>query len=372
MPSVLVTNESVLRTEAATWWLVLLTALEQPHRPDRVRAACLTPLIGWSVEELDALGEAATDRAVAQVRELVTAFHRGGMPGVLDVLRGAGLSARILARVGGERDLTDVEHCAQVLQEHAGSGRSSLTALVTWLLRQSAEDAEAGTGTRVIRLDSDAHAVTLSTIHGSKGLQYPVVHAPFLFSNWIPNPDPVVVHRQDERVIAFGEQPGARAAARQEVRRRRPAPGLRRDDPGPVTARPLVGDRPRTPPPAVCTGSCSGEPRTRPRSPPSSPRPQRSVPSSPWIDRARNPRAAVAEAMLGAWAQAGAFSLARVPDEVPVVRAVPPQEDAGPLGARDFTRNIDRAWKRTSYSALAACRRSPVRRTSRGSRRIRT
>ena len=361
IPSVLVTNESVLRTEAATWWLVLLTALEQPHRPDRVRAACLTPLIGWSVEELDALGEAATDRAVAQVRELVTAFHRGGMPGVLDVLRGAGLSARILARVGGERDLTDVEHCAQVLQEYAGSGRSSLTALVTWLLQQSAEDAEAGTGTRVIRLDSDAHAVTLSTIHGSKGLQYPVVHAPFLFSNWIPNPDPVVVHRRDERVIAFGEQPGAKAAARQEAEdedlrlayvamtraqsqlilwwaptANTPASGLHRL---------LFG---RAANPASLTAFLA---------PPAE---ERAVVA---LDRpSKEPTGAVAEAMLGAWAQAGAFSLARVPDEVPVVRAVPPQEDAGPLGARDFTRNIDRAWKRTSYSALAAAgqARSPA------------
>src|SRR4051794_11639129 len=58
--------------------------------------------------------------------------------------------------------------------------------------------------------------------------------------------------------------------------------------------------------------------------------------------------------MLTAWADAGAFSLAAVPDEVPMVRAHPPQEQAGALTGRDFTRTIDRNWRRTSYSALAA------------------
>ena len=58
--------------------------------------------------------------------------------------------------------------------------------------------------------------------------------------------------------------------------------------------------------------------------------------------------------MLTAWADAGAFSLAAVPDEVPLVRAHPPQEQADALTGRDFTRTIDRNWRRTSYSALAA------------------
>ncbi len=353
VPSVLVTNESVLRTEAATWWLALLTALEQPHRPDRVRAACLTPLIGWSVVELDSLGEHATDRAAERVRELVTAFHRGGLPGVVDVLRGDGLIARLLGRVGGERDLTDVEHCAQVLQEQAATGRPTLTALVTWLLRQSADDAEIGTGTRVIRLDSDAHAVTLSTIHGSKGLQYPVVHAPFLFSNWIPSDDPVVVHRTSERVIAFGEDRGAKVDAQREAEDEdlrlayvamtraqsqlvltwaptynTPASGLHR----------LLFGRAR---------DAAG--LTAYLAPPTAGRPV-----APLERPGREPPPPVVEAMLNAWSAAGAFSLAEVVEHRAPVRATVPPGPSDPLGARAFTRRIDHDWRRTSYSALTA------------------
>jgi len=353
VPSVLVTNESVLRTEAATWWLVLLTALEQPHRPERVRAACLTPLIGWTVPELDALGDEASDRAAERVRELVMAFQRGGLPGALDVLRGDGLSARILGRVGGERDLTDVEHCIQVLQEQVTAGRPSLTPLVTWLLRQSAEDAESGSGTRVIRLDSDVHAVTLSTIHGSKGLQYPVVHAPFLFSNWIPSEDPVVVHRAGERVIAFGEALGAKADARREsededlrlayVAMTRAQSQLvlawapTYNTPGSGLHRLLFG---RAANAEALTAFLATPPADR---------------TVAALDRpVKEPQAAVVQAMLAEWAAAGAFSLAHVPDELPVVRVSLPQGHADALGARSFTRVIDHDWRRTSYSALAA------------------
>lgn len=353
VPAVLMTNESVLRSEAATWWLVLLTALEQPQRPERVRAACLTPLIGWSVPELDALGEAGTDRAAAQVRELVTAFQLGGLPAILDVLRDDGLSARLLGRVGGERDITDVEHCAQVLQEQVGASRKSLTAVVTWLLRQSDEDAEAGSRTRVIRLDSDDHAVTLSTIHGSKGLQYPVVYAPFLFSNYIKSENPVVVHVAGERAIAFAEEPLAKTAARQEaededVRLAYVAMTRARSQlvlwwaptyntPSSGLHRLLFG---RAPDVNTLTAYLGSPPAERPVA--TLARPDKEPPSP------------VAEAMLAAWARAGAFSLAVVPDEVPVVRARLPHEQAETLEARTFTRTIDRDWRRTSYTGLAA------------------
>ena len=74
----------------------------------------------------------------------------------------------------------------------------------------------------------------------------------------------------------------------------------------------------------------------------------------------REPRGPAAEAMLTAWADAGAFSLAIVPDEVPLVRAHPPEEQADALTGRDFTRTIDRNWRRT-YSALAgAAEANPV------------
>jgi exodeoxyribonuclease V beta subunit len=66
-----------------------------------------------------------------------------------------GLTARVLAQVGGERLLTDLRHLAQTLHETARRESLGLTGLLEWL--RSERDNAASE--RVRRLDSDAAAV---------------------------------------------------------------------------------------------------------------------------------------------------------------------------------------------------------------------
>ena len=54
VPSVIAGTGSVFATPAGDDWLVLLEALEQPHRSGRVRAAALTPFLGLTATELAA------------------------------------------------------------------------------------------------------------------------------------------------------------------------------------------------------------------------------------------------------------------------------------------------------------------------------
>src|SRR5690606_25807908 len=54
--SVINAGGSVFHPPAATEWLVLLEALEQPHRTARVRAAALTSFVGLDAATLDAGG----------------------------------------------------------------------------------------------------------------------------------------------------------------------------------------------------------------------------------------------------------------------------------------------------------------------------
>ena len=91
----------------------------------------------------------------------------------------AGLPERVLAEVGGDRRLTDLRHIGEALHEVTLTERHGLVSLLTWLREQVAEG-RAGRGVeRTRRLDSDAAAVQLVTIHASKGLQFPVVLLPF-------------------------------------------------------------------------------------------------------------------------------------------------------------------------------------------------
>ena len=182
VPSVLSGGTSVLVTQAGDEWLALLEALEQPQRTGRIRAIALTSFLGHSPEELDAGGDDLTDELAEQVRRWLDLMRGRGVAAVHESLISNGLAARVLARPQGERLLTDLNHLGQVLHEVAHRENLGLVALLGWLRAERRVAAKSNERTR--RLDTDAKAVQLITIHGSKGQQYPVVYLPELFNCW--------------------------------------------------------------------------------------------------------------------------------------------------------------------------------------------
>ena len=79
--------------------------------------------------------------------------------------------------------MTDLAHVAHLLHEVAHRERFSLPALRDWLRRQ--RDERSGPTERNRRLDSDAKAVQIMTVWGSKGLQFPIVYLPFAFNRYV-------------------------------------------------------------------------------------------------------------------------------------------------------------------------------------------
>ena len=94
----------------------MLAALEQPHRPDWVRLAALTPLFGYTAADLAVGGDALVATLSAQLRGWADGIRssRGGRDVRAD-RRQPDLDARLLAVEGGERTLTDLRHLAQLL-----------------------------------------------------------------------------------------------------------------------------------------------------------------------------------------------------------------------------------------------------------------
>ncbi|MEI4279297.1 UvrD-helicase domain-containing protein [Klenkia terrae] len=196
VPAVMAGGGSVFGTAAARAWLVLLEALEQPHRAGRVRAAALTVFLPVDEATLDARGDALTDELGPRLRRWADLLADRGVAAFAEVLTAEqGLPARVLARPDGERVLTDLRHVGQVL--HAAALRESLglTALVEWLRRRIARADVEGTEERSRRLESDAAAVQVMTVHVSKGLEFPVVYVPFGWDRWVPrSPDVLRLH----------------------------------------------------------------------------------------------------------------------------------------------------------------------------------
>src|SRR4029079_12897482 len=103
--------------------------------------------------------------------------------------------ARVLAREQGERLLTDLRHIGQVLHTAATEEKFGVASMVEWLQHRMSEAAADQTEERSRRLESDAESVQVITVHRSKGLEFPVVYAPFLWDKFSPrNHAPLTLH----------------------------------------------------------------------------------------------------------------------------------------------------------------------------------
>jgi exodeoxyribonuclease V beta subunit len=209
VPAVLSGTASVFGAPVAREWLTLLEACEQP-RLFRLRAAALTCFLGHTVEELCGPGaDDLLDVLGATVRSWAGALHERGVAALLEaVTADTALPRRLLARTDGERLLTDLRHIAQSLHAAAVEGHLGPAALVDWL-RHRIDEAAVDVGTeRSRRLESDAAAVQVITIHRSKGLEFPVVHVPFAWDRFVPDPTVPLLHDGSARVLDVGGESG--------------------------------------------------------------------------------------------------------------------------------------------------------------------
>lgn len=342
VPSVINAGGSVFHTPAAGEWLTLLEALEQPHRADRVRAAALTSFLGYSAAALDAGGDTLTDSLADRVRTLTDVLTTRGVAAVLEVTVVAGLTARVLGRVGGERTLTDIRHIGEALHRVSVEDRLGIVGLLGWLREQVADDKLEVASERTRRLDSDAAAVQLVTIHGSKGLQYPVVYLPTLWNRYVGN---------DPEIPLFHDDEGRRCrdvGGRSPFHRHCVARHWSEDAGESLRLLYVAMTRAQS---QVVAWYAAAE-----RNTPASPLHRMLFGRRPQGATVPDEQALVAEErlleILGAWQAAGgaAVELATLtpPDPTPLERS------ADELAVRSFTRSVDTAWRRTSYSSLSA------------------
>src|SRR3546814_17184276 len=109
---------------------------------------------------------------------------------------------RVLAWRGGERQMTDLAHLAEVLHETAHRERMGLPALLEWVTQECNGDRRSTERSR--RLDSDAAAVQIMPVWVSKGLQYPIVYLPFSFNRTVQDRELVLLHRDRRRCLDIG------------------------------------------------------------------------------------------------------------------------------------------------------------------------
>lgn len=185
IPAVLARGGSVLGSEASTQWRWLLDALLRPSDPTRARTFALSWFGGLDPVALDQLTDEATVDLQEQLRTFSDTLTEDGVNGFVQrVWRTTGVSARVLARANGDRDLTDLQHIAELLVAAHPDGRAGVASLMAVLDGHSLAVADTETDNDVLarRVESDQQAVQIMTIWVAKGLEFPIVCCPTLWS----------------------------------------------------------------------------------------------------------------------------------------------------------------------------------------------
>lgn len=172
----------------------LLWAVFRPEHVGFVKAALNSSVFGMDPDRLAGLSSNEVRQWQDRFREWKTIWEsRGFIPMIQDLLH----SEQGLLDPGSgmdDRGLTNFYHLVELVSQAALRRHLSLFYLLRWYQAQLFADTREETADE-LRLESDRNAVAIVTIHKSKGLEYPVVYLPYLWSGFRPpEGEPLLFH----------------------------------------------------------------------------------------------------------------------------------------------------------------------------------
>ncbi|SMO51978.1 DNA helicase/exodeoxyribonuclease V, beta subunit [Propioniciclava tarda] len=206
IPATFSGTNSVFASDAAADWVALLAALDQPRRPF-VQRAILTNFVGGSVAQLATADDAQWARWSQWLHGWGRIVRQQGVPALWAAIdRDSGMIGRLLSVDLGERFVTDHRHIVELLHHQSlALGRSLPRELLAWLTSSMSEATASSERTR--RLETDDAAVHIMTIHRAKGLQFPVVLLPEASRDYLAERDTgakIVLPSADGRELDVG------------------------------------------------------------------------------------------------------------------------------------------------------------------------
>ncbi|NQU37454.1 MAG: UvrD-helicase domain-containing protein [Actinobacteria bacterium] len=208
VPAVIRGSRSVFSTQAADDVKRLLLALDKPSSTPALRRLALSDLVGFSAHELAVADDHVIGELSRRVSDWAADLERRGISGVFARIKAEdGLLPRLLGRDNGERTITDLDQIVEIVHEREIETSASAAGLATWLTDRITEaDSAADSDERARRLESDAEAVQVITIHAAKGLEFDVVYCPFLWcAPQLPRElDTYYFHDDGKRMLFLG------------------------------------------------------------------------------------------------------------------------------------------------------------------------
>jgi exodeoxyribonuclease V beta subunit len=204
IPAVTAGTASVMASSMACDIRSLLEAMERPSDLGRVRRAAATVFFGHSLAEVGGLSD-ENSREIERVQDTLLEFTailaKKGIAALGATIEAdADVMERIAEGRHGERNVTDFLHVIE-LMDAAGPGKGcSAERALSIFSRLAAMDPKHELVAR--RVESDADAVKIYTIHAAKGLEFPCVIVADL---WKPPED-----RGEKKLAVFYDDDGLR------------------------------------------------------------------------------------------------------------------------------------------------------------------
>jgi len=110
-----------------------------------------------------------------------------------------GIKQRLRTFPDGERRVTNILHCIELLHGASIEKKLGPEGLLKWLQEKRTKESASEADEYQIRLETDEKAVKIVTIHKSKGLEYPVVFCPFSWGSAETGKNSLVVYHDSNK-----------------------------------------------------------------------------------------------------------------------------------------------------------------------------
>jgi exodeoxyribonuclease V beta subunit len=187
IPSVVSGGGNIFHTPEIHELHLWLGAITDPSNDGELRAALSTSLLDLNAARIDSLenDEHAWEQWIERFLDWNEHWSSSGFISLFRRLMEwketedcKAVHTRILSRPDGERRMTNLLHAAELIHAEATGRKLGPAQLMGWIESRMAS-AGSYNDAEELRLESDADAVQIVTIHSSKGLQYPIVFCPY-------------------------------------------------------------------------------------------------------------------------------------------------------------------------------------------------
>jgi exodeoxyribonuclease V beta subunit len=190
VPAVVAGSSSVFASQECSELIHLLEAVIRPFSEKLIKTSLTSQIFSYSAEELIDITEKDEWNGIT---ERFTTYNellnlKGIAPMFFRLVSDINLYKSTASLENGERKLTNFMHLIELAQKHEAEKKTAPQDILRWIKEKYKEALESESNFSSsrpaeedeLKMESDENAVTITTIHKSKGLEYNIVFTPFI------------------------------------------------------------------------------------------------------------------------------------------------------------------------------------------------